>query len=165
MVGKITVYPDDIFDLSIEGESGWLYRTANKLHMNTRESVIRGQLLFKTGDLYSDRIVQETERNLRANSYLNDAKIVPVAYDGRHVDLEVRTRDTWTLNPGVNFSRTGGKNEYAVQIQEKNLLGRGQAARAGVAIGPGPRVLDPFFQRSALREELHASRGRLQRRQ
>jgi len=127
VVGKITVHPDDIFDLSIEGESGWLYRTANRLHMNTRESVIREQLLFKTGDLYSDRIVQETERNLRANSYLNDAKIVPVAYDGRNVNLEVRTRDTWTLNPGVNFSRTGGENEYAVQIQEKNLLGRGQS--------------------------------------
>jgi hemolysin activation/secretion protein len=127
VVGRITVIPDDIFDLSIEGESGWLYRTANRLHMNTRASVIREQLLFETGDRYSDRVVQETERNLRANSYLNDAKIVPVAYDGRNVDLEVRTRDTWTLNPGVNFSRTGGENEYAVQIQEKNLLGRGQS--------------------------------------
>ena len=127
VVGKITVHPDDIFDLSIEGESGWLYRTANRLHMNTRASVIREQLLFETGDRYSDRVVQETERNLRANAYLNDAKIVPVAYDGRNVDLEVRTRDTWTLNPGVNFSRTGGENEYAVQIQEKNLLGRGQS--------------------------------------
>jgi hypothetical protein len=126
VVGRITVIPGDIFDLSIEGEDGWLYRTANRLHMNTRESVIRGQLLFETGDLYSDRIVQETERNLRANSYLNDATIVPVAYDGKHVDLEVRTRDTWTLNPGVNFSRAGGENEYAVQIQEKNLFGRGQ---------------------------------------
>ena len=127
VVGKITVHPDDIFDLSIEGESGWLYRTANRLHMNTRASVIREQLLFETGDRYSDRVVQETERNLRANAYLNEATIVPVAYDGRNVDLEVRTRDTWTLNPGVNFSRAGGENEYALQIREKNLLGRGQS--------------------------------------
>ena len=127
VVGRITVIPGDIFDLSIEGENGWLYRTANKLHMNTRASVIREQLLFETGDRYSDRVVQETERNLRANSYLNEATIVPVAYDGRNVDLEVRTRDTWTLNPGVNFSRAGGENEYALQIREKNLLGRGQS--------------------------------------
>jgi hypothetical protein len=125
-VGKITIVPGDVFDTSIEGESGWLYRTANKLHINTRPSVIRGQLLFAEGDAFNDRLVQETERNLRANPYLYDATIVPVAFDGTYVDLEVRTRDTWTLNPGVNFSRTGGKNEYSVQIQEKNLLGRGQ---------------------------------------
>ncbi len=125
-VGKITILPGDVFDTSVEGEDGWLYRTANKLHMNTRPSVIRGQLLFEEGDTYDNRLIQETERNLRANPYLYDATIVPVAYDGTTVDLEVRTRDTWTLNPGFNFSRTGGKNEYAVQIQEKNLLGRGQ---------------------------------------
>ena len=118
--------------------------------MNTRESVIRGQLLFKTGDLYSDRIVQETERILRANDYLYDATIVPVAYDGKHVDLEVRTRDTWTLNPGINFSRTGGKNEYAVQIQEKNLLGRGQRLELEWANRRRPRVADPSVLRSAL---------------
>ncbi len=125
-IGKITVIPGDVFDTTIKGESGWLYRTANKLHIDTRPAVIRGQLLFETGDTYSERLLQETERNLRANPYLYDASIVPVAYDGVSVDIEVRTRDTWTLNPGVNFSRTGGKNEYAVQIQEKNLFGRGQ---------------------------------------
>ena len=125
-IGTITIVPGDVFDTSVEGESGWLYRTANKLHINTRPSVIRKQLLFVEGDPYDDRLVQETERNLRANPYLYDATIVPVAYDGTYVDLEVRTRDTWTLNPGFNFSRTGGENEYSVQIQEKNLLGRGQ---------------------------------------
>jgi outer membrane protein assembly factor BamA len=125
-IGKITVVPGDVFDTTIKGESGWLYRTANKLHIDTKPAVIRGQLLFETGDTFSERLLQETERNLRMNPYLYDASIVPVAYDGVSVDLEVRTRDTWTLNPGVNFSRTGGKNEYAVQIQEKNLFGRGQ---------------------------------------
>ncbi len=126
VVGRIIVVPDDIFDTRIEGESGWLYRTANRLHINTRESVIRGQLLFKTGERYRRRLIEESERNLRANSYLYDATITAVAFDGEHVDLEVRTRDTWTLNPGVNFSRTGGKNEYSVQVEEQNLLGRGQ---------------------------------------
>ena len=108
------------------GESGWLYRAANKLHMNTRARVIRGQLLFKTGDLYDARLVQENERILRKNDYLYDATIVPVAYDGHTVDLEVRTRDVWTLNPGFNFGRSGGKNATNVHIQEENLLGTGR---------------------------------------
>jgi hypothetical protein len=42
------------------------------------------------------------------------------------VDLEVRTRDVWTLNPGVSFSRKGGENAFGVQLQEDNLLGNGQ---------------------------------------
>ena len=52
---------------------------------------------------------------------------MPVAYDGHAVDLEVRTRDVWTLNPGVSFSRKGGENAFGAQIQEDNLLGSGQS--------------------------------------
>ena len=51
---------------------------------------------------------------------------MPIAYDGKTVDLEVRTRDTWTLNPGINFSRQGGENSSSIELEEKNLLGNGQ---------------------------------------
>ena len=130
VVGKVTVVVGDVFDTTIDGEDDWLYRTANKLHINTRPSVIRSQLLFKPGDPYRHRIVQETERNLRQRDYLYDATIVPVAWDGHAVDLEVRTRDVWTLNPGVSFSRKGGENALGISIQEDNLFGRGQ--RVGI---------------------------------
>ena len=96
-----------------------------------RDKVIRNQLLFRPGEPYLHRIVQETERILRANDYLNDAVIRPVAWDGRKVDLEVRTRDTWTLNPGINFSRQGGENSGSIQLEEKNLLGNGQKLSFG----------------------------------
>jgi hypothetical protein len=126
VIGKVNVVVGDVFDTSLEGEGSWLYRTANRLHIETRPSVIRDQLLFEEGDLYRHRVVQETERNLRARGYLYDAKIVPVAWDGHAVDLEVRTRDVWTLNPGVSFSRKGGENAFGVQLQEDNLFGNGQ---------------------------------------
>ena len=77
------------------------------------------------------RLVEETERILRANDYLYDAWIRPVAYDGKTVDLEVRTRDTWTLNPGINFSRQGGANTSSFELEEKNLLGNGQKLSFG----------------------------------
>jgi outer membrane protein assembly factor BamA len=126
VIGRIVVIPADIFDPSIPGESGWLYRTANKLHINTRASVIRGQLMFKTGDPYDARLIQENERFLRKNDYLYDAQIVPVAFDGHTVDLEVRSKDVWTLNPGFNFGRSGGKNATNIHLQEENLLGTGR---------------------------------------
>jgi hypothetical protein len=133
VIGRIDIKIGDIFDPSIPGESGWVYRTANKLHINTRPSVVRKQLLFRPGDHYVDRIVHETERILRANSYMYDAAIVPVAFDGKKVDLEVRTRDTWTLNPGINFSRQGGQNSGSIELEEKNLLGTGQQLSFGWA--------------------------------
>ncbi len=83
-------------------------------------------MLFKPGQPYVQRLVDESERILRANDYLYDAWIRPVSYDGRTVDLEVRTRDTWTLNPGLNFSRQGGANTTSIELEEKNLLGNGQ---------------------------------------
>ena len=126
VIGKVKIRASDIFDTSIEGESGWLYRTANKLHIRTRESVVRKQLLFKPGEPYRQRLVLESERILRANGYMYEAVIVPVAYDGTSVDLEVRTRDVCTLNPGINFNRQGGANTFGAQIQEENLLGTGQ---------------------------------------
>jgi hypothetical protein len=127
IVGEVHIAIGDVFDTSIEGEDGWLYRTANKLHINTREQVVRDQLLFKPGEPYRDRVVRETERLLRANDYMYDAAIVPVAYDGERVDLEVRTRDVWTLNPGISFSRKGGENTFGAQIQEDNLFGTGRS--------------------------------------
>jgi len=127
VIGDIRIVIGDVFDTSIEGETAWLYRTANKLHINTRESVVRDQLLFKPGEPYRERLVRETERMLRANGYLYDAQIVPVAFDGHTVDLEVRTRDVWTLNPGFNFNRKGGENTFGAQIEEDNLLGTGRS--------------------------------------
>ena len=153
VVGKVRVVVGDVFDTSLEGESSWLYRTANRLHIQTRPSEIRDQLLFKEGDPYNHRLVRETERNLRARGYLYDANIVPVAWDGHAVDLEVRTRDVWTLNPGVNFSRKGGENTFGVQLQEDNLFGNGQ--RIGIQWDDnvdrqtvGLSFFDPHFRHS-----------------
>jgi outer membrane protein assembly factor BamA len=126
VIGRIIVQPDEIFDESLPGENGWIYRTANKLHIRTKPSVIRKQLLFKEGEPFRKRLIDETERMLRTHDYLYDAKITPIAYDGKSVDIEVRTKDVWTLNPGVSFSRGGGENDVGAQIEEKNLLGTGQ---------------------------------------
>jgi hypothetical protein len=131
VIGKVRIVNGDVFDPSQPGESSWLYRTANKLHINTRKVILREQLLFKPGEPYVHRLVQETERILRANDYLYDATIRPTRYDGHTVDLEVRTRDTWTLNPGINFSRQGGANSGSIELEEKNLFGSGQQLSFG----------------------------------
>jgi hypothetical protein len=126
VIGEIRIAIGDIFDTHIPGERAWLYRTANKLHIQTREQTIREQLLFKPGEPYRARVIDETERLLRANGYLYSAEIEPVGYHDGVVDLVVRTRDVWTLNPGFSYSRAGAITTSARRIEEKNLLGTGQ---------------------------------------
>jgi len=77
-----------------------LFRLANHLHSRTRKGIVRKQLLFRSGERYSRRLIGESERILRADSYFYDAWIRPVRYHDGKVDLRVTTRDVWTLNPG-----------------------------------------------------------------
>lgn len=129
VIGKITLDKATVFDLSIPGENNWLYRLANRLHIVTQDKVINKQLLFESGDVYSSRLVDESARLLRQNRYLYDADIRPARYENGVVDLVVKTRDVWTLNPDVSVSRSGGENRTKYGLEDTNLLGRGQLVR------------------------------------
>lgn len=125
VIGEIFVNPENIFDLNDPEEDKRLYRLANRLHVKTRENVVRQQLLFHPGDLYSARLLDESERILRSARYIYDASVRPIAYHDGKVDIAVTTRDVWTLNPGISFGRRGGTNTYGFEIEELNILGTG----------------------------------------
>lgn len=124
-IGKVIIRPLDVFDTGRADEDNWLFRTANRLHINTRESTLADRLLFREGDAYLGRLLEESERLLRDTRYLYDAAVRPIRYADGVVDVEVVTRDVWTLNPGVSFGRKGGKSTSGVELEELNLLGRG----------------------------------------
>src|SRR5262245_36147609 len=125
VIGKISVVTRNIFDLDDERENGVFYRAANAIHIQTRPGVVERRLLFKTGDRVSVHAIEETERLLRSYRIFYDVSIVPVAVHGGVVDIEVRTRDTWTLQPGFSASRTGGANRTNFGITETNAFGTG----------------------------------------
>ena len=56
-IGQIHVVTEDIFDLTDPRENNFLYRLANKIHINTRPEVIRRQLLFESGQPVSVRLI------------------------------------------------------------------------------------------------------------
>jgi len=127
-IGTITIIPGNVFDLSNPTENGFIGRIGDKLHIVTRESTIRNELLFQEGDPYDKDIVEETERNLRLRQFLTDVELIikPVK-ETKTVDITVKTRDQWTLLFG---SAVGGTNENSMvgaDIGEKNLLGLGQS--------------------------------------
>ena len=130
VIGSIVIDAQNIFDLTDPKEDKSLFRLANRLHVRTREHVIRQQLLFQPGDRFSQRSLEESERILRSARYIYDATVRPIAYHDGLVDVAVTTRDVWTLNPGLNFGRSGGKNTFGVQLDELNILGTGTSISA-----------------------------------
>ena len=125
VIGEVRVDNRDIFDLTDEKENGILYRAANAIHIRTRAAVVRRQLLFKPGERVSVRLIEETERLMRSNRIFYDVSIVPVGYRGGVVDIEVRTHDTWTLEPGASASRAGGTNKTGFTLRDTNAFGTG----------------------------------------
>lgn len=127
-IGSIDIDVEEIFDLTQSGESAIPYRFANELHVRTQPDAIRSQLLFGESDPYSRQRVAETERLLHGRRYLYDSWIEPTCYhpDTHTVDLQVRVRDVWSLNPGLTFNRKGGTNRTGFEIEDQDFLGRGE---------------------------------------
>ena len=128
-IREVRIDNQNIFDLDDPEEDKRLFRAMNRLHVVTRSSIIRQQLLFKPDEPFEARLLYESERILRATNYLYDASITVASCDENAVDIDVRTQDVWTLKPGVSVSRSGGETRYGLDLQEENFLGRGGSVR------------------------------------
>ena len=126
VIGKIDIDIRNIFDESDAREANGLFRLANHLHIRTKRSTIKAQLLFASGEKYEARKLAETERVLRLLNYIYDARVVPVRYADGKVDIKVITKDVWTLSPGISFGRAGGSNSTSFNLQDTNFLGWGK---------------------------------------
>ncbi len=125
-IGEITVCDLPIFDPSIKGERKKLYRLADRLHIDTRIPAIEAHLLFRSGEPFLRRRLDETERNLRALRFIREPEIRVIGYRDGIVDLEVVVHEVWTTNPGISLGRSGGANSTSLQMEETNLLGFGK---------------------------------------
>lgn len=128
LIGAVNVTVENVFNPADPAEDKPLYRLANRIHVTTRESVIRSILLFEPGDAYVARVVDESARLLRNLRYVADAAVRPADYDasGNTVDIDVVVRDSWSLKPSLKLGRSGGANEYGFGLVEENLAGRGK---------------------------------------
>lgn len=121
----------DIFDESIPEENNWLFRSLNRLHVNTREDVVATQLLFAEGDPLDVDLVRESARILRSRGYLTGAFIAPEFICSDSIDILVVTRDSWVTEPELSFSHEGGETTSGIGIKDGNFLGRGEHISIG----------------------------------
>lgn len=126
VIGNIRFDLQNIFATDTPEENKALFHLANRLHVRTRQSTIEQQLLFRPGDKFSRKKLDESERLLRSRRYLHFAAIRPVNYRDGRVDIVVETRDVWALSPTLNLGRRGGVNTSTVGVEAINVLGLGK---------------------------------------
>ncbi len=115
-----------IFDETHRRENNALYRWINAVHIPTRTKVIRDQLLFKQGSEVTAQMLAENERILRQQKYASEAKVRVLRTCDQDIDLEVVTREVWTLVPGLSFHSSGGDTSFEIGLRDSNALGSGQ---------------------------------------
>ncbi|MET4025937.1 hypothetical protein ABIE59_001462 [Marinobacter sp. MBR-99] len=126
-IGSIRIIQRPIFDTTDPKQDNFLYRTLNALNTSTWESALRSQLIFVEGDLYSQALLEESERVLRQREYLTAAWVGVTRLCGDEVEVSVLARDTWTLLPTLGLTRSGGENTTNAGISDPNFLGSGKS--------------------------------------
>jgi hypothetical protein len=112
-----------------------MFRIMNALHITTRPSVVRHELLFKQGQPYDSARVAETERNLRSRGLFREVSIDSMTV-GDRLHMLVETNDGWTTELVLNANFTGGEFNWALGGIERNFLGTG--ARVGIVYRDEP---------------------------
>ena len=121
-IGKVTVRTLDVYTAS-EASRGLFYRTADRLHIETKQSVIETFLLFHEGDEYRPERLAETERNLRALRFLKSATVTASPPHDGVVDVTVTTQDAWSISPETQGGSKGGSSTYGINLSDGNIFG------------------------------------------
>ncbi len=123
-VKRLGVFGASVYDTT-RNAANWVERVANRLHVNTREGVIRrSYLLFNEGDVVNPTVLRDNERLLRNIGLFLDVRILVVPRPGskQFVDVYVITQDVWSLLPDGGF---GGFNNFQIGLDQRNFRGLG----------------------------------------
>jgi len=143
-----------------------LARLTRALHRTTRPELIRRFLLLGRGDSCSELRRSESERILRAQPFIAEARVFVVANNEGGVDVEVQTSDETALVLGGTLSaRT--PHIASLLLGNANLGGEGVytsgwwRSGGGFRDGIGMRLLDHQFAGQPMSMGLEAERATL----
>ena len=97
----------------------------NRLHINTKEWVIRHNLFIKEKTALNAFMVADNERYLRSLEFMQDARILPrpITNEPDSIDLLVVTKDLFSLTADLGELTT---NRLKGKIGDANVMGMGQ---------------------------------------
>lgn len=108
---------------TLQTPSKWSERAGNTLHLKTKEFAVKNALLFKKNKPYDAFEIQESERILRAQRFVNRVSITErlVGKGNDSVDVYVRVLDSWSSVPKFEIT----ESRVAAGLNENNFLGSG----------------------------------------
>lgn len=135
-----------------EGPRVYIERVNIRGNTRTRDYVIRREFDISEGDAYNRALIDRAERRLKNLAYFKSVKISNEpgsAPDRVVVNVDVEEQSTGQFSVGGGFSTSDGWLAE-VSVGERNLLGRGQVARATVTYGQRSRgfelsFVEPYF--------------------
>src|SRR5881392_3469376 len=134
-IDSIIIENRNIFDRE-DAAPDWVARLANKLHMRTRQSVIRRRLLLNRGDRFDLARMEESERALRNLGVFRSVRLDTLRQADDRLALRAVTADGWNTQPQVSFTSAGGDNTWALGLTERNFFGT--ATEVSLAYGQDP---------------------------
>ena len=130
IIDTIIIKRDNVFNEEEAASSG-IFRVMNKIHVTTKEFVIRDYLQFEAGEPFDSASVAESERQLRLRRLFRDISMDSVRLDDGRLAVMVNSQDGWSLKPKFKFSvASTGDWTGTFGINEINLLGTGNQVYA-----------------------------------
>jgi outer membrane protein insertion porin family len=110
-----------------------------RIHGNTRtrDAVIRREIDFAEGDAFNGALVARAERRLKNLGYFKTVTIAKqpgATADRVIVDVAVEEQQTGNFQIAGGYSTTDGPIAE-ISVSDRNLMGRGEAAKASVTYG------------------------------
>ena len=130
-----------------EGARAYIERINVRGNTRTRDYVIRREFDIAEGDAYNKVLVDRAERRLKNLGYFKTVKITTEpgsAADRVILNVDVEEQSTGEFSVSGGYSTSDGL-VAEVSIGERNLLGRGQLARAAVTAGQRTRGVEFSF--------------------
>jgi Omp85 superfamily domain len=99
------------------------------VHAKSTDQLVRQELLVSPGEVWDQRRVEETARNLRSLFVLAVVQAVACKGEGGGVVLLIATKDLWSLRLNSAVTEVGSVVQVLdLQPTEQNLFGLGKAA-------------------------------------
>ncbi len=130
-----------------EGPRAYIERINVRGNTRTRDYVIRREFDLGEGDAYNRALVDRAERRLKNLGYFKTVKITnePGSAPDRIVlNVDVEEQSTGEFSVAGGYSTADGLMAE-VSVAERNLLGRGQYAKASVQYGTRARGFELSF--------------------
>jgi outer membrane protein insertion porin family len=130
-----------------EGTRAYIERINIRGNVRTRDYVIRREFDLAEGDPYNRALIDRAERRLKNLNYFKTVRITNEpgsAPDRVIVNVDVEEKATGQFSIAGGYSTADGLLAE-VGIADRNLMGRGQLAKASVSYGQRTRGFDLSF--------------------